>query len=970
MSLGYQYTFNTGAVAAAAVVSDPPTGTSVATLPNLTANASGETSPFGTSVATLPNLTASASGAVSIAGTSVATLPNLTAAGVGASEGAFGVITLPSLVSSSFGGTVIPPSGTAVSTLPNLTASASAYDLTLVSTTMEIPIELLGQVAHSSTMEVPIELLGHSAVNGTMEIPIELLSEGAAAGPEVVLTRSPVAHRLRAELYNWTVIRQPPFTLLGPVQDLGIPHNRFTSEFIGAKVGTGDLLILWDYQQHDNLDKVGEWSVNVPARDSNLAPIFTGEANVLKFFYEGVGHIYTGWISSYEVTADEVITLHGYGMAVFLERRSTLYGYNFPAVAYGHFQNVSVIVTPATYTLEFESFESNFLATKIFTRRYQDQSLAEIYNDLCQLYDMHWRMHPTQMLIQIGDMGTDSGLLASPVREGDHKAIEEGVLALTNLTCSLSDEEIINLVVGQGSNNSFGMAVELRHTTLQRKYGQISFFPFADVSFPYGGFTVTTETVASGMSLGYIGSWMDDDLFACLLASLSEDGYDINNSLVVPGGYEFSCTEKESDTQEIVAESLEDVEYFPFSLNVGWDNKAVAQRIHIENEMDIAFVAFFGGARGGNTPASAVIAQESIHVRMQLDICPDLAGAPDTTNAIHRVLMGNFYNMFQIPNITDGGMVVGANDHFKTFSEVMFFPNNIDAYWRLPAGTYWFVLSETKNESAISFNPAFYPSEDQSLGIFGPTWFQGMTHTSYIPYTVGNEPKMSVLTAADVWEEVSTVGDGNDYQLLIEVSGRHNTAADIAAYPHIVHGQFAGGVDDTIPTTGFRVFYIKHDASILEWGVRDAVVSFPYATDSREGIEDIAPASDALYAGSCVYLDRRANRFERLSFDVYGAMRVPYVGQKIRVVYRGVAENENGVHMWLDIDALYWVLGINMSMGEDGVVHNFTVASVPENLLDPERITAQVIRNQNRFNNYLGEIEYGLHVGIVEIEDD
>lgn len=823
-------------------------------------------------------------------------------------------------------------------------------------------------------MEMPIELLGHSAVNGTMEMPIELLSEGAATGPEVVLTRSPVAHRLRAGLYNWTVIRQAPFALPFNSPGFSIPHNRFTSEFIGPKVGTGDLLVLWDYQQHDNLDKVGEWSVNVPARDPNLAPIFTGEANVLKFFYEGVGHIYTGWISSYEVTAEEVITLHGYGMAVFLERRSTLYGYNLFVTAASHYTHAAIIVTPATYTLEFEPFSGD----GAFVRRYQDQSLAEIYNDLGQLYDMHWRMHPTQMLIQIGDMGTDSGLLASPVREGDSRAIEEGVLALTNLSYSLSDEEIINLLVGQGSNNSFGMAVELRHTTLQRKYGQISFFPFADVSFPYAGFTTTTESIAGGMSLGYISSWMDSDLFECLLVSLQEDGYEIADIVTVPAGYEFSCQEKENDTQEIIAESLEDVEYFPFSLNVGWDNKAVAQRIHIENEMDVAFVAFFGGARGGNTPASFGISHESVSVKMQLDICPDLDGAPDTDNVIHQVPMGNFYNMFQIPNITDGGMVVGANDHFKTFSEVMFFPENIDGYWRLPAGTYWFVLSQTKVGPwsfpppivfPSAFEPAFYPAGEHELGVSGPCWWQGMTHTDYIPYTVGNEPKMSVLTADDVWEEISTVGDGNDYQLLIEVSGRHNTAADIATYPYIVHGQFAGGVDDTIPTTGFRVFYIKHDASIQEWGVRDAVVSFPYATDSREGIEDIAPASDALYAGSCVYLDRRANRFERLSFDVYGAMRVPYVGQKIRVVYRGVAQNENGVHMWLDIDGLYWVLSISMSMDEDGVVHNFTVASVPENLLDPERITAQVIRNQNRFNNYLGEIEYGLHVGIVEIED-
>lgn len=779
--------------------------------------------------------------------------------------------------------------------------------LNTFSTTAQINIEAAPESAIATTALINIEAAPEVAFSTTALINLEAVSQADAGAinevinlvettsPTGITSRQPI--RIRAELFDWSVTLRQGVTSEFVPFFTGTQAQQLTDEFIGPKVGTGPLYGLGDFEYTLELNKIGRWSVRAPVSDVNLEPIFDGSAKVAKFYLEGVGHIYTGWISDYEITQEEEVVLSGYGMGILLSRHSALYRFFF---GYGQvdytaaYMMVLSFLMPATYSIDFiEGIGTRILPVE--GKRFQDQTIEECMNDLNSYYNTNWRVHPSQMVIEIGGMGDDSGLLAAPIIEDDPLAREQGVLAITNLVYSHSDDELVNMIVGQGSNNSFGMAVELRHTEFQRKYGQISFYPFADVSFPEAG--ATDEILAEDL---------DEESVLADLRLTSKPDTDI-------------------------------------------DIVAVAQKITIDHEYDLAFAAFFFYRVSG------------IGLLPRLDICTESGGEPNTASPVFSTTHANVFQMDEFPKVRE-------DDEKKHFCELIFFPESALGYWRLPAGTYWFVVS--LRTTTVAGQPAFFPTGVNAAAgsymVFGATDDntylttdpEGVTGTPASPHTSG----LGVLHDGGAWE---IGGDYENWWLLMELSGRFNTAADIAKFPFIVEGQFAAAIDRTEATTGLRVFYIRDNDSILEHGLREAMVTFPYALDSREGVIDVEPACNNLYLSSITFMDRHKQPFEKLSFDCAGSFRLPKVGQKIRVVYRGIADTENGKRKWIDIDGLFWVLSINTRFSEEGISHSFVVTNQPEDLLDPERITNELIRQANRTSAYLSEFEYGMHVGIV-----
>lgn len=769
--------------------------------------------------------------------------------------------------------------------------------LITLSTTAQLNIEGAPEVALAATALLNIEGTGTVALSATATINIEATTAAGAGAINEVIAQASVPIRVRAEIYAFSVVRR-----LGRVGSELIPFftttiaQQLTDETIGAQVGSGDLYGLADFEYTLELNKVGTWSFSTFARDPNLAPILYGSGKILKFYLEGVGHIYTGMISEYEINQDETMTISGYGMGILLSRHSALYrlffGYGSVAPLF-LYETAAFALRPATYALEFLPYSDAWINLEVAGLRFQNQSVEEVFNEFNSILGWNWRVLPNQMTIQIGPMGDDSGIVASPMLEDDPSAREQGVLGIRNLTYSKSNDEVVNLIVGQGSNNAFGFAVELRHTSVQRKHGQVSFYPFKDVSFPAAG-----EDIDEDEGIGEI-----------LAEDLGEDS--VNADLRMG--------------------------------NWGNDIIAVAQKIDVPSEYDLAFAPFFIYRHPSRFNAADRIPR--------LRICPDVAGEPDTANPVASTSHANVFALFQFPGVVE-------NDEAVNFCELIFFPDEAQGFWRLPAGTYWFVVYVSG--TADWNEPAFLPDPLQSpFGggiVFGatddPTYLDGAPATNGLAVY-----KNSAWTVG---------GDYDGWSLLMELSGRYTTAADLVSYPYIVHGQFAAAIDDTKPTTGLRVFYIMDAASMEQYGLREAVVSFPNALDSREGIVDVEPACNTLYAAAVTYLDRHKNGFEKLQFECAGSFRLPMVGQKIRVVYKEVAEGENGPFVTLDIDALYWVLSINTRFSEEGITHSFTVANIPEDLLDPGHISNEMVRQLNRTSGFLSEIEYGLHVGIVQ----
>lgn len=806
------------------------------------------------------------------------------------------------------------------------------------STTLDTNIELVQGSAASDTENINIELVNGTPVSVVFTINLEVLEDAAQAGqPETILQVVGPANRLRAELFDWQVNLRgvTKFTnadILGS-SHVGIQKLNYVDEFLGPKVGIGPILDLIDLQYDWRLDQIGQWEATIAGLSPNLQPALDGTAKIIKFHFEGIGIILIGWIAEHEVDDSGALKLRGYDPAVFLGRRSSFYRHHIRrAFGPSMYKWAAGLLLPATYDLEFgpnsggdrkgdpsptvESFPNYFI-----DRRFQSQTIVDMWQEMGYYWGNHWRINPVGFQVYIDPMGTDSGKVVSVVGENDPKALEEGVIAIRSLTYRKSDEELYNSLLPQGSNNAFGVAVELRHTRQQRKFGYYSDIPFIDLSFPQLGRVDELASVEDNISVF-------DDETGTVSHTLTED-YQLSSELGVGA-------------------STGAAPYSKVYL-------AYADRVTFSAEFDFAWAAAFGFAQiyGGSETQQPI-------GDLRFDLCPDVGDEPDTNNPVVSLGLGNYGDMSEMPEVNNGfedrptnnpttGAFVSGGDKVN-FCEAIWIPDQVQGFRRIPAGSYWAVISRV-----IGFNRNDpWDPDIQASGI--STWVAATRITQAPQHAPGNSSLW--YTSGGVWE-------GQGLQPLIEISGRYNTASDIRDYPYIVMAQFAAGIDDTLATSGRRIMYIRDNASIQEWGLREKVVTFQGAVDSRQGVQDVAPAADVLYGSAVTWMNRHKQRFEFLSFDAIGYFDLPPPGEKVRVVFRGLADVDEKRRVWVDINDDYWVIGITTHIAEGGVSHTFDVANIPENLLDPNAIPYEIMRANARHNNYLAELEYGTHVGIV-----
>lgn len=787
-------------------------------------------------------------------------------------------------------------------------------------------LEVVSGASATQSHILNLEVVSGSAASASRIINLEILLDASKAGqPETILRVLGQVNRLRAELYDWQVNRRitsrvPITTVLDADPEALSKFLNYVDEFLGPKVGIGPIMDFVDLQYDWRLDSVGTWEATIPGISQNLQFALDGTAKMIKFHFEGLGIILVGWISDHEVDESGNLILRGFDNAVFLARRSSFYRHHIRR-AWGPqmFSWAAGFLLPATYVLNYgpnaggdrkgdPSPTVEDIPNYFIDKRFQSQSVVEMWQELGMYWGNHWRINPVGFDIYIDPMGTDSGKVFGLFEENDPQALEEGVMAIRSLTYRKSDEELINSVLAQGSNNAFGVAVELRHTRQQRKFGYYSDIPFAQITFPQ---------------------------FARSDEIRGEDAVDVIDD----------------ETGEVTPATVN----LNSELGVGASTGAnpypkvylaYAKQISFGSEFDFAWAAAFGFAQiyGGGE------GQQPLG-NLRFDLCPDSGGAPDTANPILSLGMGNYRSMGEMPEVNDsfedrpttsptGAFIAGGDK--TNFCEPIWIPDQQNGFQRIPAGTYWVVISRVL---VFSRGEAWGP-DIQASGV--STWVAGCQ-----------------MGGNSLWYTSDGIWEKQNINPLIEISGRYNTASDILSYPYIVMCQFAPGIDDTLPTSGRRIMYIRDNDSIQEWGLREKVVSFQNAVDSRQGIQDVAPAADVLYGSAVTWIRRHKDRFEHLTFEVVGYFDLPPPGQKIRVVFRGLADTETGTRVWVDINGDYWVIGITTRITEGGVSHTFDVANIPENLLDPNAIPYEVMRANARYNNYLAEVEYGTHVAII-----
>lgn len=774
--------------------------------------------------------------------------------------------------------------------------------------------------------------------SGSVLINWEVLTPTAAGGdPDSILNlpAHAVASRLRADFYGWNV----EFT----------GHN-YTAEHIGSKVGSGSLLSISDFSYSYNLDAAGDWEMTIPANDPHASYIISGEAKVLKLYYEGVGLIFIGMIEDYSFSDAETMTITGYDFMGVLTRKNSLWRINLENFYHNNtvvtwIQNYTKILGNARFPYRFEVMPA--LPAWIGTAndfvgvqpKYQSQSIVEILSDLYNVSGVHFRIQPNMEMITLGIFGEDSGITISPVQEDDPLVREQGALVLKSIEYINSKEELFNMIVPQGSNDSFGVAVELKHGNYV--YGiHVPWRPPAsgESGFPrLQSATSSQEDPNSAFTASWQNltvkkrdSWPLDLIPMSLLEAIWEDY--LNPPSDQDAGNQFSTYYEGVANTNVI--------------EVGRMVAAAAVRIEPDRDFYPTIVSFMniGGIGSYN-----------------ISIVPDDGGLPDTSNLSAGLLRQKNYprgapgqkvrrpsssqesNPSQI-HIAPRGVSAQIDENDIEFGTI----NELMAFMEQPPYSFppWPLLEDGNDYWVVIWNNGFsqFPGFDSSPGVPANVAF-GDSHVL----------RLLRNTNGAVSNALCAYFNGVTWTPTTDIVCSVYGWSPEDDHPYAVEGATAPSVDDN--GTGHRIFFMRDFESIEEHGLREASVSFESAIDASDGIDGVVPAANSIFLQATQYLQNHSQPFERITLTATGAFRLPYVGQKVRVVYRGMAQVENGKYKWVDINDDYFVLNIGWNISNEEISHTFTFASTPEDIIDPDRNLRKMASSISRARHYFGEIQ-------------
>lgn len=823
-----------------------------------------------------------------------------------------------------------------------------------VSTTLDLNLELLDGAAASASISTNleqhngalhtlsavynIEVLNGTDVTTTKVVNLQIIDALATAGsPDSVLNLPPFAtsSRLRADFFEWKSDNPSNLT----------PDN----EYIGAKVGSAPLLSMADFQYTARLSAVGDWSITVPVADDKLQCIYDGTAKIIRIYYENVGCIFTGWVSGYNVSANDSLEIFGYDLTILLQRAKSLwrvvawklwagFSTNNPGNSPWYYVFMRLIETWCNIIqVQFEQLSAfpsfNPSEYKTVFPTYQDQSVLEIARDLGEISGNSFRIEPATGVVTFGLFGDDSGIILSEFRQDDVEVREQGGLHITGISFSRNEEDLVNFLVPQGSNDSFGVAVELRHTSGDD--GTVD-----TRRFVHGPRFVDSIKIPPG----HPRIWDDNPLVEkrtggeYLLVVGEHFRYGYTGHFATPYGtqnFEFK---------------------YDISLSRFRESEEVTLSFTPVNDFYLTFVSALnlGGIgdpqfyfRGGAYTEWIRFPQTNWDVNR-----PGWASLPGyEPEWPYNVFTGQQGQVNQETQIKypDFDLQKAPVTEALAFMNLPREPGDTTPPWPLcEAGVTYNIKIDSSRK--IFANAS---GEPELLMYAAPDEERGDQVDPNNLLVIGSPavrvlPRWAARLNNDVFMEISGYPVGS-------------------VYPYAIEGMYAENAGGSDSDSGHRVFFIRDLESIRTYGLRPATVTFQTALDTLEGTNAIRPMSDLLNDMAQVYLARHKDPIEELTVTTIGAFRIPKLGQKLRVVYKGNVEVETGKFNWKDINALYYVTEVTWSVTNEGIQHTFKLSNVPENLT-ADLQSQNIIKSTRRSNNYMGEFQTSLNrIGRVRV---
>lgn len=170
--------------------------------------------------------------------------------------------------------------------------------------------------------------------------------------------------------------------------------------------------------------------------------------------------------------------------------------------------------------------------------------------------------------------------------------------------------------------------------------------------------------------------------------------------------------------------------------------------------------------------------------------------------------------------------------------------------------------------------------------------------------------------ASDLWNSIVPLGGGDT---LNQLTLRYATRS--------VAGGFAYDVQSAAGPDGLTYYYLEDAASVAAYGRRQRVLLVKDAAPLANSSAGYQNAANALYDVAVTYLQRHKDPLTTYGVSVLGMKHFDpgsttprfQVGQKARLVYRGIVEDTDGTRRaWRSVDASLWLMGFKRSFKDDG----------------------------------------------------
>lgn len=137
------------------------------------------------------------------------------------------------------------------------------------------------------------------------------------------------------------------------------------------------------------------------------------------------------------------------------------------------------------------------------------------------------------------------------------------------------------------------------------------------------------------------------------------------------------------------------------------------------------------------------------------------------------------------------------------------------------------------------------------------------------------------------------------------------------------------------------IYYLQADsANITAYGVVEKVITFKGIAPISNAQADIVNAANVLYDAAAAYLARKSVLQETYSIQVKNLKLTLKPGEKVRVVYKGIARRNHQSVDYININEDFWVIRVDESVGLEGSNATLEISNVD---LVPESIEGMIV---------------------------